>query len=1267
MKAYQAMYQWYTKVLKVNLTTDYYEIIRSEDIEMESIRKNDSSMTSWFSYCVMSGIVHEDDRELFLLNTSLGYLRSCFQNRRDSVFFRFRRLTGGSYKWVGMEMARAEDYTEQNQTIYLLERDIDKEFHDQSEQMRELERVSHVDTLTNLNSLYAFQRMCVMHEQSMLHQSAGVAYADLNSLKVINDLQGHEVGNQYICSFAEKIRECGLQSNAYRVGGDEFILFFLGIQEREMHDKLKELLQWNENAAIPVASIGLAWTRSVTDINDLIKSAESDMYHVKELFYQEYPEYRRESQSKQANEETLLLLNNLAEDMTTLGIVNLEQETFRLLKVDPSLEYKVTTNSYREYLRVFMDELILPSSKEKMESIVSIEQFRVNLKNGESISLNFQIKNGSWRQITFRGVQEKNGLLTKMIFYAVGLNQFMSENLNSQQSFEEEAEILEGICEHYTLMCLLDTKSRMVHVIKSTELPQEIVTMINSASYQDSMSWLAKQYVYPNDIGRLRQVSSLETVLERLEKSDTYCYTFDTKKDVHKDGQSYSYKVTYSRPNLFGKNLVVVVEKLLKQSDETLEENKLRTEAFRALSENFESIVYVDLVEHKMYPFRINYHLPTSFWEFVASSTSYENVMEKYIKDRVIAADRSWVREQASLDNLRERLVQKAALTCDYRVVRDGKKQWYRMKFANLEDGQELRRFVVGYANVTDERDVAQAYEKTGQRILVVEDNALDREMLVDIIGEEYQVYTAADGLEALETLEELDARDEAVSLVITDLEMPNCDGYELMQRLKENPKYSQVFVIVMTANNTEECQIKCMALGATEFIAKPYNRQIILNRLDGLLRWHESACLINSLEKDSLTELFTRDFFYRYAESIVERNKQTRYFIHVTDIQNFKIINKKYGEDLGDVLLKNIAEFGIRQLEGYVLGGRLDDDRFVALRIDQNTPVERDEELLHKVLDNYSFSNVSIKSGYYRENDDISVREMCDRALIALGRIKESYSVNSAVYDDTLRLQLEQEEIILEDMDEALKTHQFQVYYQPKHDPRTGMIGGAEALVRWTHPRLGYLSPNKFIPLFERNGFITSLDCYVLDEACRFIRDRNSKGKPVFPISVNLSRRDLERDNEVENIVSIVDRYRISHNLIHLEITESAYSDNAQKIAQAVSRLHDLGFVIELDDFGVGYSTLTILNELELDVMKLDISIIRNDIPGSEKNILDFSMDLARMVGLSTVAEGVETEAQIERLKDLDCDYVQGFYFAKPMPREDFEVYLDQKAIKRL
>ena len=311
---------------------------------------------------------------------------------------------------------------------------------------------------------------------------------------------------------------------------------------------------------------------------------------------------------------------------------------------------------------------------------------------------------------------------------------------------------------------------------------------------------------------------------------------------------------------------------------------------------------------------------------------------------------------------------------------------------------------------------------------------------------------------------------------------------------------------------------------------------------------------------------------------------------------------------------------------------------------------------------------NIVMKWGIYRVEDrDVPVEQMCDRALLAARSIKGQYKKFFAYYDNVLRSKLLREQQIVDSMERALADEQFEIYLQPKYKIEDGGMVGAEALVRWNHPEWGLQSPAVFVPLFERNGFITRLDQYVWDKACAVLRDWDERGLPSLPISVNVSRADIYNVDLIDILKELMQKYRLQPSSLHLEITESAYTENPQQIIDTVSRLREMGFIIEMDDFGSGYSSLHMLHQMPVDVLKLDMKFIQSE-PATPVNqeIMRFIVSLAHLMKLGVVAEGVETAEQLERLRKIGCECAQGYYFAEPMPVKAFELLMKENKAGR-
>ena len=296
--------------------------------------------------------------------------------------------------------------------------------------------------------------------------------------------------------------------------------------------------------------------------------------------------------------------------------------------------------------------------------------------------------------------------------------------------------------------------------------------------------------------------------------------------------------------------------------------------------------------------------------------------------------------------------------------------------------------------------------------------------------------------------------------------------------------------------------------------------------------------------------------------------------------------------------------------------------------------------------------------AGVYKvQRQDRDIEQLFNHAVLACDMLGEEAENRIVFFDVEMNKRRLWERKVEDDMDAALVRHEFQVYLQPKISTAQEVLSGAEALVRWIHPQEGFIPPNKFIPIFERNGFILKLDDYMLEEISKQQALWIRQGRKVVPISVNVSRAHFAKEDLAEHICSIVDKYHVPHNVIELELTESAFFDDKEVLLQTVKKLRDAGFVVSMDDFGAGYSSLNSLKELQLDVLKLDADFFRGA-EAADRGMLIVSevIDLAKKLNMKIVAEGIETKEQVEFLTEQECDLIQGYFFAKPMPISEFE-----------
>ena len=419
-------------------------------------------------------------------------------------------------------------------------------------------------------------------------------------------------------------------------------------------------------------------------------------------------------------------------------------------------------------------------------------------------------------------------------------------------------------------------------------------------------------------------------------------------------------------------------------------------------------------------------------------------------------------------------------------------------------------------------------------------------------------------------------------------------------------------------------------------------------------------ASFYHSLRFDKLTNLYNKKEFCRRVAAVIASHPEMEFEIMRFNVARFKVINDLFGEEMGDKLLKYVAQFLTSiQLEACVYG-RLYADNFMLC---YPTVGNIREHLIHSLqMLAVSFAldyRIEFYFGVYTVKErNLTVTTMLDRAAMGLFKAARNGLIVCGEYNDDMRENIVNEQVIVNNMNGSLEREEFIVYLQPKYDLLTERVVGAEALVRWIHPQLGFVPPAKFVPIFEQNGFIYQLDKYVWEKTCQLLREDIDAGRPVLPVSINVSRVDFYSPAIVQVLEGLIQKYNLDPRLLELELTESAYVENPQQIIEITKALQSKGFVILMDDFGSGYSSLNMLKDLPVDVLKIDLKFL-TDSEGVEEgradDILSSVVKMAKRLKLTVIAEGVESQKQVDFLRTIGCEYAQGYYFSEPLPQEDY------------
>lgn len=432
-------------------------------------------------------------------------------------------------------------------------------------------------------------------------------------------------------------------------------------------------------------------------------------------------------------------------------------------------------------------------------------------------------------------------------------------------------------------------------------------------------------------------------------------------------------------------------------------------------------------------------------------------------------------------------------------------------------------------------------------------------------------------------------------------------------------------------------------------------NRQL----KDLLDQIREANSTIALLERDDLTNLYNASAFYKKAEKLMEEHPDTDWEVIILDIDHFKLVNELFGREAGDTLIKGMAMMmqGLEHAEEGIFA-RIFADTFYAL-MPRNLQFH---SLLSQracaFLESYPLPiNLHEKVGvYFIEDKDLSIEKMCDRARLAMERLKQQSDSHIAFYDRKFHENMILEQKILDRIQGALKNHEFLVYFQPKVTLPEGKIVGAEALIRWNSPELGWVWPNQFIPILEKNGYIYDVDRYIWEESCRQISAWKRDGLKEFSVSVNVARGDLYQKDLIPFLKGLIQKYELDMKDLHLEIIERNYVEDATVISRVLTELREEGFLIEMDDFGTGESSLAMVASMPVDYLKLDRQFITADITDlRHREVIRLIINMAKALHIKVISEGIETKEQAKLLYDLGCDLAQGYYFGKPVPVEEF------------
>ena len=686
------------------------------------------------------------------------------------------------------------------------------------------------------------------------------------------------------------------------------------------------------------------------------------------------------------------------------------------------------------------------------------------------------------------------------------------------------------------------------------------------------------------------------------------------------------------------------------------------TDIINILGNEFSSIYCVNRQDQYIQIYR---HQNADLDESMNEKQSYKTVIQKYIETNVFEEERKKMLVATDFDNICRQLQQVAQFTIHYRIKNNNDILRYRMKCARIGNADTFEKIVFAFASEDSDIRLDELgmmnLSNTGEKrkILIVENDEFNLKSLISLLADRYEIITACDGKIGLRLLEE-NYKD--LALVLMNIQIPVLSGFDFLRKVQEDPFLSLIPIIVMTASDAPKTEVVCLNLGAADYIRKPYHAELIKKRLENVIRLRESSVSLREIEKDSLTGLYTEQAFFHYSRRIMQFRSDKKMHVIIGRIKDFELIISIYGRKKANELLCYMASIYNKKFKYGLLAKKGKASFLCLLSDDYKLDHQRMDNVINEFTENAPIKGIRIKYGIYKNIDkNLPITTICDYASMAAETVMEDYNHDYAYYTDELAQKRIYNQMIENCFTDALKNKEFMIYYQPKIDVITEKVIGAEALVRWQRTDGSMISPENFIPIYEKNGQIQKLDAYIFGQVCRLQKRILDESKKLLSVSVNLSRSSILCEEIVEQYTKIVRENDIPITCVPLEITESA-SVYGQKVVKVAERLLQSGFKLHIDDFGSGYSSMESLSRLPFSVLKIDKSLIDHICETRVEILVNHIIKLSRDLNMRVLAEGVETKEQLDILRKIKCDEIQGFYYARPMPEVEFVEYVRRK-----
>lgn len=542
------------------------------------------------------------------------------------------------------------------------------------------------------------------------------------------------------------------------------------------------------------------------------------------------------------------------------------------------------------------------------------------------------------------------------------------------------------------------------------------------------------------------------------------------------------------------------------------------TDIINILGNEFSSIYCVNRQDQYIQIYR---HQNADLDESMNEKQSYKTVIQKYIETNVFEEERKKMLVATDFDNICRQLQQVAQFTVHYRIKNNNDILRYRMKCARIGNADTFEKIVFAFASEDSDIRLDELgmmnLSNTGEKrkILIVENDEFNLKSLISLLADRYEIITACDGKIGLRLLEE-NYKD--LALVLMNIQIPVLSGFDFLRKVQEDPFLSLIPIIVMTASDAPKTEVVCLNLGAADYIRKPYHAELIKKRLENVIRLRESSVSLREIEKDSLTGLYTEQAFFHYSRRIMQFRPDKKMHVIIGRIKDFELIISIYGRKKANELLCYMASIYNKKFKYGLLAKKGKASFLCLLSDDYKLDHQRMDNVINEFTENAPIKGIRIKYGIYKNIDkNLPITTICDYASMAAETVMEDYNRDYAYYTDELAQKRIYNQMIENCFTDALKNKEFIIYYQPKIDVITEKVIGAEALVRWQRTDGSMISPENFIPIYEKNGQIQKLDAYIFGQVCRLQKRILDESKKLLSVSVNLSRSSILCEEIVE------------------------------------------------------------------------------------------------------------------------------------------------------